>query len=246
MARNSLTLEAPALRMSGLGISRARGTSPLIRERIGPRGIRREGTLPDPHGHLGRFGGSGYARGRGAQRECLGGRTIPGEARHHRHVDRASHAGWPAGLAGHLDQRHDHAARAAARAGDRAFLTEQEAASLEKADRPSGATTGDAQARARATSAATTSSGSTRARRSCPPGRPRSSSIRPMAASRSGRRPKRGATTTLTRSTDSYEFMSVWDRCITRGMPGLDVSGRLQQRVPDRPDARLRRHRTPR
>ena len=43
------------------------------------------------------------------------------------------------------------------------------------------------------------------------------------------------------RSAEQSEFMSVWDRCISRGVPGVDLPGRLQQRLPDRPDARLRR-----
>ena len=40
--------------------------------------------------------------------------------------------------------------------------------------------------------------------------------------------------------TDSYEYMSVWDRCITRGVPAGMFPAGYNNALPDRADARLR------
>ena len=132
-------------------------------------------------------------------------------------MDAATHAGRPAGPAGHLDERHHHALRTTRRA-------RRESVSDRKGSGRAGSTSGGKSPwivlRPPATPAPTTSSGSTAGRKSL--ARDRTSLVVDPPDGRVPLRPEAEAKRDydLAHNADSYEHMSVWDRCITRGVPG--------------------------
>ena len=144
--------------------------------------------------------------------------SAQGQAREGRRVDRAAHGRGPARSARHLDQRHAHAARAAAQSRRSALSHRGRGGGASKSRRPAPRHGRRASAKRRIGSYNQFwfDSGTT-----VLPTRQTSLVVDPP----DGRVPVRPEAEArrdefLGRSAESPEFMSVWDRCISRGVPG--------------------------
>jgi hypothetical protein len=186
-------------------------------------------------------GGVGAARCRGAGRECDRRCPAPGEGGSQPAVDRAAHAGWPARPAGHLDQRHADAARAAARHG-RPGVPHRAGGGRARGPggrapgrgrRARGETGGAGQGRHRQLQPVLERLGLDDPAHQADRARRRSAGWPGPGPSR-GRGPARRGAEAQHRASGVHEHVGPVH--LAR-RPGVDHPGRLQQRLPDRADA---------